>query len=386
MKKGTVVGSDGRKFWDPDTRLKVLKSFHTLAVSGKLPKRAEEAWKAAQEHGIPKADWRPFNTSAQASAMMKHYREAVEQGLITNVPAVLRDRFGIYEPEKKSHHAHPKVQQEPVEAPPPPEPVAVEAAAEPPIQPEPTPSQIQPGDLKINGQIIKRETYDAILQHHEITHPPRRPSLDEAFGALIDDRLNSLIGSRLTAMVKDFENRISELAQAFDLKIKATDERLAFALNEGNKNIQSMFHHQGEAIKAAMLESNVKIMQWLDPTFNLPDDKRLETPNIDRMPVSETPPAKKLRVLLAGGEPRLGNSIKERFPNIELVHYIQNGLDSRRLDADFDLVVGSRWMSHSMAARLQNAYGDKYVHVPQGAITALASTIQKHLPQAVQAH
>jgi hypothetical protein len=216
--------------------------------------------------------------------------------------------------------------------------------------------------VNIGSQAIKKETYDAVIAYHLKQNPPATPSLDTAFEYLI----NKVVDSKLAAQKAELVAWVTEI------------------LNAGNTNIQEMFTKQQNSMHTVIRDSHLAIMRALDPAFTLPGDVPLEH-------VPESTPVhtngngnghekRKPKILIAGGEPRLGQSIKERFPQLDVVQYDQKGLDNRDLSGSFDLVIGSRWAGHSMHERLQNTYGDKYVFV-DGAISKISDTINNRVVQ-----
>lgn len=357
MKHKVSKGSDGRIFWTDEEYEKVLKNYHNMLVKGTVPNKSEEAMREAQKV-LPKDRHRNFKYSAQAAPLLRKYREMVKLGKITNVPAHAKAKLeSRRKPSTPDHKA--------------PGPVTI-------TKPAPAPTPLETIEL-MPGVKIPKDIYEASIKHHLSLNPVQEPSLDTAFKHI----LNKVVDERMAA-------REAQIFQQFDTRLIAQENQIFERFNglilQGNKNIQEAFVGMQDTMRTMIRESHVAVLRALDPNFSLPDDKPADDKSTavahvhESTPVVPTDKKRKPKILIAGGEKRLGESIKQRFPQMEIIQYDQQGLTNRDLSAQFDLVIGSRWLAHSMQSRLKNAYGDKFEYV-EGAISSISDRINERVGQ-----
>ena len=280
--------------WSEHENKLVCAEYHAMVLAGTLPSRGEDAWHRAQMLALgDKLRHRPFHASSTASMMKKVYIQ-------------LRDS-GAFEEKKR----------------------AAAIISPPPEEKDPNAVLVQ-----VNGFVnVRQDVYNAVVAHHTKNNPPKRPTLDEVFSNLIDDRINAAIPTIMGKVTEQIQN-LSE---------------------DTTKQLDKFFG---------------KIMRQIDPNWIEPVTL---TPQI---PIPSQAPRKKLIVLI-NPKPNQTMAIERDFPQFE-VQSVDGQLPSEHRAA---AVVGfGAFMSEPLRKQCKGRFGDNYIHIPKNQSVSTAKTLlQAHL-------
>lgn len=287
--------------WSEQENKLVCAEYHAMVLAGTLPSRAEDAWHRAQLLALEDVRrHRPFTASSTASMMKKLYIN-------------LRDS-GAFEDKKR----------------------ASVITAPPPEEKDPNAALVHVNAL-VN---VRQDVYSAVVAHHAKNNPPKRPTLDEVFAGLVDERIAAAIP---TIMEK---------------------------VTEQMRNLSEDTHRQLDTFFG-------KIMRQIDPNWVEPP--KFEGNTQPYLPIPSTAPRKKLIVLI-NPKPNQISSIQRDFPDFE-VQAVDGAIPSEHRAA---AVVGfGAFMSEPMRKQCKGRFGNNYIHIPPNQSVSTAKTLlQTHFAKA----
>jgi hypothetical protein len=284
-----------RVYWLIDETEKVLRAYHAMKLSNTLPSRAELSWKKAQEV-LPINRRRSFASPSAAALMNAKYRTYLNRGFFNSEPKPDVIQTPQSTPELKAMH--------------------------------------------VDGfGMMTVSSYEAAVAHHKKYNPTPRPTLDEVFGRLIDDRLNHVLG----AVIPEIFSKI--------------DEKLV---------------HQNTVTRAAIDLNYERFMTFLDPKWAERKEAQVSTPAPTAPPASHKPV-----IVLVNADVPQTQSVQREFPQFD-IRLVRDKVPAEH--CPLLVVAFTKFMDGALDRQCEKKFADSYLKVPpSGAASEAKIQIRRRL-------